>query len=148
MQKVDQLFDSYSQSRDHNLTKEQFVSVISMVPALLVANSDGVLDTKEMMLVGKLSAMLGDEFIPDDVENVDEKEKEMMNAIKAELQHILRNASSLENDILDALKEHGASNPKSKEFMEHAMHLFAGASGGYSSDEEKKMDELYDRLGL
>lgn len=145
---MNELFQEYSSERTHELTEDQFAAIIQLVPGLLIAASDGVMDSRELGLVSKFSKMMGDELIPDDVEGVVEKEEKLMNEIRNELQFILKHKSKWGDKILDALKEAIKDDKRKKEFVGEAMHLFASASGGLSSDEEKHIDQLYDRLGL
>ena len=148
MSKLDDLFEEYTGVREHRLTKEQFATVVSLIPGLMVATSDGVIDSREWSLVDRMSGMLGDEFIPDDVDDVIAKEEALMKEIKREIGFIVKNLSDWDAKILDALKEHLASNQKAKDFVGSAMHLFASTSSGYDIDEERKIDDLYDKLGL
>jgi len=148
MSKLNDLFQEYSSERQHELTEDQFAAILQLVPGLMIASSDGVMDSKELSLVSKFSKMMGDELIPDDVEGVTEKEEKLMNDIRAELQFILKHKSKWGDKILDALKETIADDKRKKEFVGEAMHLFASTSGGLSSDEEKHIDALYEKLGL
>jgi hypothetical protein len=92
--------------------------------------------------------MMGDELIPDNVEGVVEKEEKLMKDIRTELQFIMKNISAWREKILDALAENIKNDKKQKEFVGEVMHLFASTSGGYSTEEEKKIDEMYTRLSL
>jgi len=148
MQKIEELFNEYSSVRSHQLTQDQFATVLSLIPALIVATSDGVMDSKEWTLVNKLAKMLGDELIPDDIEGVIEKEEALMKVIRDEVGYIMRNISKWEEKVMDALKEHVADNTKSKEFISETMHLFAATSSGFSKQEEEKIDSLTETLGL
>ncbi len=148
MSKLDDLFEEYTRVREHKLTKEQFATVISLIPGLMVATSDGVIDSREWSLVDRMSGMLGDEFIPDDVDDVVAKEEALMKEIKREIGFIVKHLSEWDVKILDALKEYLVSNEKAKDFVGSAMHLFASTSSGYDIDEERKIDDLYDKLGM
>lgn len=148
MSKLDELFNDYSTARQHELSQDQFAAILQLVPGLMVASSDGVMDSKELSLVSKFSRMMGDELIPDDVEGVVEKEEKLMKDIQAELQFILKHISQWRDKILDALAEMIKDDKRKKEFVGEAMHLFASTSGGLSPEEEKHIDELYERLGI
>ena len=148
MAKVDELFSEYSAAKSTDLTADQFAAILKLVPGLLIASSDGVMDSKELSLVKKFASMMGDELIPDSVEGVVEKEEKLMNGIQAELQYVMKHISVWKEKILDALKENIANDKKQKEFVGEVMHMFASTSGGYSREEEKKIDEMYERLGL
>ena len=148
MAKVDELFSEYSSSRANDLNVEQFTAILKLVPGLIIASSDGVMDSRELNLVNKFAGMMGDELIPDNVEGVVEKEEKLMKDIRTELQFIMKNISQWREKILDALAENIKNDKKQKEFVGEVMHLFASTSGGYSSEEEKKIDEMYERLSL
>jgi hypothetical protein len=106
------------------------------------------MDSRELGLVNKFAGMMGDELIPDNVEGVVEKEEKLMKDIRTELQFIMKNISAWREKILDALAENIKNDKKQKEFVGEVMHLFASTSGGYSTEEEKKIDEMYTRLSL
>ncbi|HEX9650560.1 MAG TPA: hypothetical protein VGA21_08365 [Cyclobacteriaceae bacterium] len=148
MAKVDELFSEYSSSRAHDLNVDQFTAILKLVPGLIIATSDGVMDSRELGLVNKFAGMMGDELIPDNVEGVVEKEEKLMKDIRTELQFIMKNISAWREKILDALAENIKNDKKQKEFVGEVMHLFASTSGGYSTEEEKKIDEMYTRLSL
>jgi tellurite resistance protein len=148
MPKVDELFKEYGAARKHDLSNDQFTAILKIVPGLLIASSDGVMDSKELNLVNKFSKMMGDELIPDDVEGATEKEEKLMKDIRSELQFIMKNTSTWKEKILDALSENIQGDKKQKEFVGEIMHMFASTSGGYSKEEEKKIDEMYARLSL
>lgn len=146
-QTLDNLFSQYSQERDHSLSKQQFAALLKLVPALMVASSDG-LDSREKSLVNKLTKMMGDELIPDDVEGVLDKEEVLMKNLQEELNYILKNISRLRPQIIAALKDQLAEDEKSKDFVSEAMYLFAGASSGFSKEEEKTIDDITEELGI
>lgn len=148
MAKIDELFSEYSAEKPTDLNVTQFLAVLKLVPGLLIASSDGVMDSKEIALVKKFAGLMGDELIPDDVEGVVEKEEKLMNDIKDELHYIMKHISTWKEKILDALAESIADDKKQKEFVGEVMHMFASTSGGYSREEEQKIDEMYDRLSL
>lgn len=148
MAKVDDLFSEYSAEKPNDLTVDQFAAILKLVPGLLIASSDGVMDAKEIALVKKFASMMGDELIPDDVEGVVEKEEKLMSDISAELQYIMKHISTWKEKILDAITENIQEDKKQKEFVGEVMHMFASTSGGYSREEEKKIDEMYERLKL
>ena len=148
MSQLDQLFKDYSAQRTHTLTKEQFAAILKLIPALLVATSDGVMDSREWVLVDKLTRMMGDELIPDDVENVVEKEDELMRAIRDEIGFIMRTISNWQEGIIQSVKELIKDSERDQEFVEEAMFMFARTSADYSEEEEEKIDQLCDQLGI
>jgi len=148
MSKIDELFKEYGAQRTHNLSKDQFGSILKLIPALLVATSDGVMDSREWVLVDKLTRMMGDELIPDDVENVVEKEEVLMRSIRDEIGFIMRTISKWEEAIIQSLKEEIKDSVRDQEFVEEAMFMFARTSADYSEDEEEKIDQLCDQLGI
>jgi len=82
------------------------------------------------------------------VDDVVAKEEALMKEIKREIGFIVKHLSEWDVKILDALKEYLVSNEKAKDFVGSAMHLFASTSSGYDIDEERKIDDLYDKLGM
>ena len=148
MSKLDELFKDYGTKRSHNLSKDQFGSILKLIPALLVATSDGVMDSREWVLVDKLTRMMGDELIPDDVENVVEKEELLMRSIRDEIGYIMRTISTWQEAIIQAVKEEIKDTVRDQEFVEEAMFMFARTSADYSDEEEEKIDELCGQLGI
>ena len=148
MSKLDELFKDYSAQRTHNLSKDQFGAILKLIPALLVATSDGVMDSREWVLVDKLTRMMGDELIPDDVENVVEKEEQLMRSIRDEIGYIMRTISTWQEAIIQAVKEEIKDTERDQEFVEEAMFMFARTSADTSEEEEEKIDDLCAQLGI
>ncbi len=146
--KLDQLFEQYSQERSHSLSKNEFATLLKLMPALLVATSDGIMDSREWTMVDKMTKMMGDELIPDDVENAVEKEQQLMRSFRDEADYIMKSASKWREPIMAALKEVLAEDKRSKEFVNESMWLFAGTSAGLSKEEEDKIDEIAAQLNL
>ena len=148
MSKLDTLFDKYQAERSSELNVNQFGAMLRMVPGLLVATSDGVMDTKEWVLVDKMARMMGDELIPDDVDDVVAKEEALITTMKEEIRFLMLNVSDWRDEIMEALKDDISGDKKAKDFVGQAMYLFAGTSSGLSYEEERKIDELHDMLEI
>jgi tellurite resistance protein len=144
--KMEELFNEYTQVRNININKEQFIYIVNLFPALLVALSDGIVDREEWATVKKLAKILGKEFATEDLGI--EKEENLSLIYKSEFKYLLKNRAMWERKFIDTLKAYFRENSSSKEFVLETMYLFANASDGISAEEDQAILELSNQLGL
>lgn len=138
--KIDELYQEYVNHRKIDLTKDQFIWIVNLFPALLVVLSDGIVDSEEWSEVKKLSAKLGHDFA---AKNMNPEKEEILSSIyRAEFQYLLKNRDTWELRFLNALKDYFAENDQSKDFVLETMFLFAKASGGISVAEADTIEFL------
>jgi len=143
---MDSLYSDYTQKREIELSREQFVYIVNLFPALLVVLSDGIVDKEEWSTVQKLAKILGNEFATDDLG--EEKEENLMLIYKNEFRYLLKNRDTWEDTFMNALKDYFLENDSSKEFVLETMYLFANASDGVSEVEDETIEFLTKELDL
>ena len=72
----------------------------------------------------------------------------MEQVFKTEFRYLLDNIEKWQKKFLNALKNHIQDSTEDKEFVLESMYLFANAANGISFEEEKKIEDLTDRLSL
>ena len=143
--KIDLLQEEYCKRRLVQFSKNQFIYVVNLFPALLVTLSDNIVDWKEWSTVKKLTEMLGNELT---TEGLRGKEENLSLIYKSEFRYLLNNRKEWEQKFIEALKEYLAYNPSSIKFVKDTMRLFAKASSGVSKAENETIIRLTKELGL
>jgi len=137
--KIIELKASYEKEREHELTSEQFGSLVLFFPSLLIIASDGEVDDEEWVYVNYLSKFIADTF----KDEIGEEERDELEArYLLELTFLVNNLSTWEQPFLDALHDYISFNEAVKEDVEDILYLFAEASDGKSEEEEEKIEEL------
>lgn len=143
---MEDLYENYKQERTLDLTLEQFTLFAEFFPALLVILSDGVMDSKERLYLGKLSKSLAYVFSEDGLGN--NKIIELQNIFTDEFEYLVQNTEDWKEKYLQALKSHLDKFPESKETILDTLHLFAETSQDFDEAENKMIVYLTDKLDL
>ena len=120
--KIDQLYKEYSEIRFLDINREQFIYLINLMPACLLAMSDGIMDKEEWATVKSLTKILGEEFASDDLG--EEKEENLMLIYRGEMRYLVKHRNKWEAKFIGALKEYFTINDAAKEFVEETIELF------------------------
>lgn len=120
--KIDILHREYSEIRFLDINKEQFVYLANLMPACLLAMSDGIMDKDEWTTVKSLAKILGEEFASDDLG--EEKEENLMLIYRGEMRYMVKHKDKWESKFISALREYFVINEASKEFVEETIELF------------------------
>ncbi len=140
---IDRLQQDYEKHRPAKLTLEQFTYLVQMFPSLLVSMSDGVLDKEEWHAVLRAAENLGKNLAP----NVDQIES-LSDVYKTEFRYLIDNSERWKKKFINALSDFLGEDPLAKDLVLESMYLFANATDGISSAEQKMIDELSTRLDL
>ncbi|CAD5273956.1 MULTISPECIES: tellurite resistance TerB family protein [Imperialibacter] len=140
---IDRLQQEYQRYRPAKLTLEQFTYLVQMFPSLLVSMSDGVLDKEEWDAVLRAAENLGKNLAasPDEVESLSD-------VYKTEFRYLIDNSERWRKKFINALNDFLKEDPTAKDLVLESMYLFANATDGISSAEQKLIDELSSRLDL
>ena len=141
----DSLYHQYTQERTIELSEEQFQSFIAFFPALLVAASDGIVDSEEWLYCKKLAGGLGASYAEGEHEEASEN---LSLVYKAEFRYLLKNLDQWREPFLDAVKAYLSQHDYAKKFVSETIYLFADASDGVSQDEMDMINMLEKRLEL
>lgn len=141
---IDNLFESYSEVSPTQLNFDQFGTLLTFFPALLVIASDGVIDDDEWVYVKYLSKFMAE----NDNDTTGKSQKELQELYFSELKYLLESLMNWEERFVETLADYLAHYPEIKEDIEEILHMFAEASEGESEIEEETIASLSHRLGL
>ncbi len=141
---IQQLFEDYSPVSPTNLDAEQFSTLLTFFPALLVIASDGVVDDDEWVYVRYLAKFMAE----NDQDTTGKQQEELQEKYFQELKYLLDSLMNWEDKFIEALADYLTNFPEIKEDIEEILHMFAEASDGESEVEEETIASLTDRLGL
>lgn len=122
LSKIDELFKEYTQKRYLDVNKEQFIYLVNLMPACLVAMSDGIMDHNEWDTVKSLTKILGEEFATEDLGS--EKEENLMLIYRGEMRYLIKHKEEWQIKFMEALKEYFIENEAAKDFTEETIDLF------------------------
>ncbi|PIB37110.1 hypothetical protein BFP72_17710 [Reichenbachiella sp. 5M10] len=142
-EQIHQLYTEYIKYRRISLSKEQFVYLTKLYPALLVCMSDGVLDQEEWNGIVMATRGLAAEF----ESPTDDRDRVAM-AFRTEIRYLLDNIDKWNKKFLNALQHSIKEDPLDQEFVLETMYLFANIAGGISEEEEASIRSLSNRLGI
>jgi hypothetical protein len=140
------LYSVYQEERHLKITEDQFTFFVIFFPALLVIVSDGIVDMDEWEYLQQLAHFMAKSFKEDC-----EGESDMQSLTKAylyEISYMIKHIRDWQDEYLEALNEYLTKNPDAKSSVLETMMLFAEASGGTSSEEEEKINNLKTYLNL
>ncbi|MDH5367779.1 MAG: hypothetical protein OEW67_12385 [Cyclobacteriaceae bacterium] len=120
--KIDKLFKEYTQKRNLDINKEQFIYLVNLMPACLVAMSDGIMDHDEWETVKSLTKILGEEFATEDLGT--EKEENLMLIYRGEMRYLIKHKEEWQDKFMEALKDYFIENDAAKGFIEETIELF------------------------
>ena len=144
---LDQLYKEYTQARFLDISKEQFIYLMHLLPSCLIVMSDGLLDREEWITLKRLTKILGDEFATEDLGEV-EKEENLMLIYKGEIRYLLKNREQWEEKFIAALRDYLKINASSREFVKETIELFAAPEQNPKEEELEMYLELTNRLQL
>lgn len=135
--RLDSLYTEYTQKRNLDINKEQFIYLVNLMPVCLVAMSDGIMDSDEWATVKSLTKILGEEFATEDLGT--EKEENLMLIYRGEMRYLIKHRDEWQDKFMGALKQYFFENESSKEFVEETIELFA---------EDEGAEEIKTALGI
>ena len=133
--KLDSLYHEYVALRNLDINKEQFIYLVNLMPACIVALSDGIIDEEEWATVKSITKILGDEFATEDLGA--EKEENLMLIYRGEMRYLIRHTEWQER-FMDVLQEYFLQNDASKDFVEETIDLFTSKGNADLAHQMKK----------
>lgn len=138
--KIDELYKEYTQKRFLDINKEQFIYLVNLMPACLIAMSDGIMDQDEWETVKSLTKILGEEFATEDLGK--EKEENLMLIYRGEMRYLIKHRSEWQEKFMAALKEYFTTNEGAKDFIDETLELFA------EDLEDDNVQQIKSQLGI
>jgi len=140
LSKIDDLFKEYTQKRYLDINKEQFIYLVNLMPACLLAMSDGIIDHEEWDTVKSLTKILGEEFATEDLGS--EKEENLMLIYRGEMRYLIKHKNEWQDKFMEALKEYFIENESATDFIEETLELFV------EDTEAPEVIQLRKQLGI
>ncbi len=141
---ITDLFDEYQRISPTHINDEQFGTLLTFFPALLVINSDGVIDDTEWIYVEYLAKFMAE----NDQDTTGISEENLKKQYFEELKYLLDSLMNWEDKFVNALADYLQAYPEIKEDIYEILHMFAEASEGESEVEAEAINALEKRLGL
>ena len=145
---VEDLYATYYSKREKKLNLDEFSTFVSFYPAVLIAKSDGKVDTEEWLFIKYLARFMSQAYAP---ELSEEEVAELEEKFQEELEYIVLNSDSIDNwdaQALSIIKTHIKHNPDFKEELLDIVQLFAEASDGVGSEEQEMIEKLKKEFNL
>lgn len=143
---VTDLFTEYQKNCHTKLTLEQFTTLLTFFPSLLVIAADGVIEEEEWIYVRYISRSMAETFIDDFDDNIEVSDLKKL--YYSDLEYLVDSLRKWENKFLVALKEYLEDNPELKDDIVDIMYMFAEASDNDSIQEERVIQEVMERLNI
>jgi len=143
---VTDLFTEYQKNCHTKLTLEQFTTLLTFFPSLLVIAADGVIEEEEWVYVRYISRSMAETFIDDFDDNIEVSDLKKL--YYSDLEYLVDSLRKWENKFLVALKEYLEDNPELKDDIVDIMYMFAEASDNDSIQEEQVIQEVMERLNI
>ncbi len=143
---VTDLFTEYQKNCHTKLTLEQFTTLLTFFPSLLVIAADGVIEEEEWIYVRYISRSMAETFIDDFDDNIEVSDLKKL--YYSDLEYLVDSLRKWENKFLVALKEYLEDNPELKDDIVDIMYMFAEASDNDSIQEEQVIQEVMERLNI
>lgn len=137
---IDELFQEYTQQRNLDINKEQFIYLVNLMPACLLAMSDGIVDRDEWDTVKSLTKILGEEFATEDLGG--EKEENLMLIYRGEMRYLIKHKHEWQEKFMAALKDYFTENDAATDFIEETLELFV------EDIDAPEVVELRNQLGI
>ncbi len=146
MPEIEKLYEDYTHKRGLSMSLDQFILFAEFFPAVLVIMSDGMMDEQERIYLDRLNTNLANTFEEDGMS------REYINKLKltfdAEFEYLMTHLELWQEIYLNALHEHLAQHPESKEIILDTLHLFASKSQDVDDSENEMIHFLTQRLEL
>ena len=140
------VYNSYVTSRKIKLTENQFMAMVTTLPALLVAKADGIFDAKEKSYMKDIAGNLAQSFKIELLS--DEKVKELAEIFNKEFDYILNNISDWQVSFIEVIADYLDQNSEQKESIKKMIYGVAEASEGICPEEQYFINHLSNTLKL
>lgn len=127
-----------------NLDEEQFVTLLTFYPAMLVVAADGEIDTEEIVYVKHIAKFMANSYGESQSSEIRLLEKEFY----AGLTFLYEQQQEWEMSFLQVLRDYLQKIPLLKENIAEVMLMFADSSERVSEDESQVIREVADILAI
>lgn len=136
----DELLADYEAKRNINLAPEQFHTLLTFFPALLVVAADGVIDDEEWVYVKYISRSMAETFMED--YGSEYELDELKTLFFQDLQYLTDHLEYWKDRFLAALKFYMLSHENIKSDILETMYMFSEASAAGTDEEERVIEQI------
>ncbi|PWJ39975.1 hypothetical protein [Sediminitomix flava] len=139
------LYESYKKESSSKIELDNFYTLFTYFPCLLIVACDGVIDDEEWVYVKYLARFMADTH-RDEVS--EDRYAELIDDFYNELVFLSDNLDEWEGKLIEGLRSYLEAHEYEKDDILDILTLFAEASDGVSDIEEVTIENLKTRLEL
>jgi hypothetical protein len=140
------LYMHYQRGSQTALPREQFITLLTFFPVLLVVAADDHLQDEEQVYVDFIAKAMADTF---DGELPDRAAREQLTQhFAADLRYLLGHLREWEVPMMETLRDYLAEMPSLKESVLDVLYLFADAEDDTSGAEAQVIGQVRAELGI
>ncbi|WP_250630834.1 hypothetical protein [Rhodoflexus caldus] len=139
-------FIDYQAVSETKLNREQFITLLTFFPTLLVVGADENIDDEEWIFVEHIAKAMADTFreeLPDYNARMQLKEH-----FFADLKFLTEHMQAWKEPFLQTLKKYLQELPDIADEVLDVLYLFADASESTSEEEERVINNIREQLGI
>jgi hypothetical protein len=141
---VSSLHEAFIQESKFALDEEQFVTLLTFYPALLVVAADGYIDEDEKVYVMQIAKFMANSYQNAHSKQFNPLEKEFFQS----LMYLHEKEPYIKDSFLQVLHDYLALLPDLKDNIAEVMMMFAHSSDDISKEEELIIRELSEKLDM
>ena len=141
---VASLHETFIQESKFALDEEQFVTLLTFYPALLVVAADGYIDEDEKVYVKQIAKFMANSYDSPQGENVKPLENEFFQS----LMYLHEKEPYFKESFLHVLHEYLSALPDLKDNIAEVMMMFAHSSDDISREEDLIIREIAEKLEM
>lgn len=142
--KIATLHESYTKASKCQIDEEQFVTLLTFYPAMLVVGADGSIDDEESIYVKHIAKFMANNYGESHSQEVRSLEKQF----DAALHFLYEHQSQWEAPFLQVLHNYLQEIPLLKENIAEVMLMFADSSHRISAQENKVIRDVAEFLEI
>ncbi|WP_448519330.1 hypothetical protein [Rhodoflexus sp.] len=139
-------FIDYQRASHTQLSREQFITLLTFFPTLLVVGADERIDNEEWIFVEHIAKAMADTFreeFPDDDARLQLKERFL-----ADLKFLTAHMQVWKEPFLQTLQKYLQELPDIADQVLDVLYLFADASEAISEQEARVINDIRKQLGI
>ena len=143
---VTDLYHNYQKHTHTELTKEQFITLLTFFPSVQVLTADGKVDEEEQFYLDHIARAMANTFREELNNNFALLDLEAN--YKKEIAFLIANLPYWEAKFVYGLKLYLQTMPELKKVVIEVMYMFADASEQVSENEQELISNLKAELGI
>jgi tellurite resistance protein len=138
------LHQAFIQKSQYQLDEEQFVTLLTFYPALLVVAADGYIDEDEKVYVKQIAKFMANSY----ADSHEGQIRPLQNEFFQSLMFLHDEEPFFKEPFLEVLRDYLAQLPDLKDNIAEVMTMFAHSSDDISNEEEVMIKEIAEKLEM